>query len=228
MCPKTELTRRRRPISSLHSSTTLLTICVVGILEFAGGVVAGVGGSVAAWWLVALALTPRLEISGLNRIRDPDQPCGFRYRLKVRNLRRRSLVSDLEIQSRLVVRGLDSRRPHVQTSLGLPVAKGSFFPVLLARRDAEQPEDVERVFTINIHDMHGYALERFPDEVRTRIRERQVTLEELLALGGMAFVRIAVSGSHGRSGFRRTYARRLSDVQEGEFIDGSIKVRKTT
>ena len=193
------------------------------------GFIAGLVASVLAWWAVALAFTPRLKVSVLNRFEQEPEiaPCGFRYRIKLINRSRHYAATDLSIHARLVVKGLDPLRPTTQTAISFPVGEPFPYPVLEARRRGAPFEDSERVYSLHIHELRGAALVRLPDPIRSRLEDRSITLEELLDMGSDAFIRLAVSACHSRSGFRRTYPCkfRMGDIEEGSFEDGSIQIR---
>jgi hypothetical protein len=192
------------------------------------GFVLGLLASLIGWWAIALWLTPRLEVSRLNRIPQDValHPCGYRYRIKLVNRSRHYAVGDLTLHARLVIRGLDENRPEVQTSISLPVGTDTPFPVLTRRDKKEPPEDWERVYTFDYFHMEGNALRRLPQPIKDALRQRTITLHELLEIYPGSFVRFAVAGTHGRSGFRRTYAGKFyrDTITEGEFTTGSIEL----
>lgn len=197
--------------------------------NLAFGFAAGILASTLSWFAVALYFTPRLRISTLNRLPQPIQvvPSGYRYRVKLQNVSRRYHVADLSLHARVVVCGLDPQRPHVQTSLRMPVGEVEPYPVLDARRHDIPPEDYERVYTLRVHEVQGAAVRRLPEDVRAGLEDRSLRLEHLLELGTDSFIRFAVSSSHARSGLRRTYSRkfRLADLAEGEFEQPGVTVR---
>ena len=194
------------------------------------GFVFGLLASVVGWWAIALWLTPRLDVSSLNRIPQDValHPSGYRYRIKLVNRSKRFAVGDLSLQARLVIRGLDVNRPTVQTSIYLPVGMEPSFPVLNSRSKGTPPEEWERVYTIDYFKMRGNGVNRLPHQVLAGIKDRTIILSELLKTFPGSFIRFAVSGSHGRSGFRRTYPSKfyVDDITEGEFELGSIKPTK--
>jgi hypothetical protein len=77
-----------------------------------------------------------------------------------------------------------------------------------------------RIYGLGLADLGGGGLQRLPAAIASRIASRQVTLEELLALGDAAFLRFAFSGSHEVGGLRRTVScrYRLSDIVPGRFV----------
>jgi hypothetical protein len=198
------------------------------ILGFAAGIVA----SIVAWWLVLAAFTPRLAISTLNRVEDSSNltPCGYRYRIKIRNRQRWYAVAGISLNARLVVKGLDAKRPEVLTSLQIPFGTGTTFPVLEGRRTRERLADSERVYTLRIHELDASAEADLPPLLLPMLQHRTATIDDLLTLGSDAFIRFAVSVSHARSGYSRTYSKkfRLADMREGEFVPDSVEVKSPT
>ncbi|MGP8059042.1 MAG: hypothetical protein ACLP9C_05355 [Acidimicrobiales bacterium] len=197
--------------------------------------VLGLIASIVGWWIIAVLLIPRLEVSELNRIPQPKDkhPCGYRYRVKVRNKSKMFTAADLSIQARFVVRGLDKNRPSSQTSILVPVGVEEQFSALTPCRRNRPSEDSERVYTIRIFEMRGNAIDRLPDGMRERLDGKSITLEEIFVelekqCGSEPFIRLAVSASHGLSGFRRTYAKKFegkeSKAREGEFEEWSTQV----
>jgi hypothetical protein len=201
---------------------------VLGLtVGFAGGFVA----SILAWWSVLIHFTPRFEVSDLNRLPRPldEEPCGYRYRFKVRNVQRRYGLSELSLHARLVVRGLDDQRPHTYTSFAIPVGDALPFPFLDGLRTRGRVDDSERVYKLRLHDIVDQPPPLLPADVQAALDARTKPLEELLALGSDAFVRIAVTASHARTGFRRTIATRyrIDEIAEGAFMEDSVRVEPT-
>lgn len=186
--------------------------------ELALGFVLGIAASLAAWWMVAWLYIPRLLISEINRLEDPASQTGVRYRVKVRNPSRTRLVAGLEVQARLSIRGLMPHLPTNLTSFHIPMGSAPTFPVLAARD--------ERMYTLQLRmlEERPQSLSLLPDEVRSRIST--ISLEELLAQGTEAFLRVAVSGTHEFSGYRRTYCAefRAANIHEGRFEKNSIAI----
>ena len=190
------------------------------------GLVLGIVSSVGAWWAVALRLSPKYEVSSLNAVRDSKVPCGYRYRIKVRNLRRRSALTEVGLHARVVIRGLNADLPLNYYSMAVPVGSGSVFPVLERRRKTAGPLDNERIYTLDIHHLDGDSFRRMPPEVQERVTNGTITLEELLGLGDRGVVRLAVSGTHDRSGFKRTQTFKFDKQVEGEFNRGSVDITR--
>src|SRR5258708_5548892 len=116
---------------------------------------AGIGASIVAWWLILLAFTPRLRLSRLNQLElsKNETPCGYRYRVKIQNRLKWYAVSGITLHARLVVKGLDAKRPTVWSSLHIPVSGSSSFPLLDGRKRRERIGDSQRVYTLHIHEL---------------------------------------------------------------------------
>ena len=201
----------------------------MSVVDLLLGLVAGTVASVAAWWLLLMYFTPRFEVSALNRLPKPTdvEPCGYRYRIKVRNLQRRYGIGDLSLHVRLVIRGLDEERPTAHTAFAIPVGDVMPFPYLDGRKHRDRVGDSERVYVVRVHDLVDSPPHRLPEGVRAALNTRTQQLEGLFGLGTGAFVRIAVTASHARSGFRRTISlkARPGRTTEGEFVEDSVEVR---
>jgi hypothetical protein len=183
----------------------------------------GLVASVASWWIVTALFAPKLEISTLNRKPEDRnlEPCGFRYRIKVRNLRRSYAAGDLTLHAKLVIPGLDGN-PLSRTWLSIPIGH-DVYPVLEGRKAGFELS--ERNFTLHIHDLERSA--RLTQRTVDALNNRTITLDELLALGSGGFILVAVQASHARSGHTRTYSVEFGphDVREGVFAPGSVKIR---
>lgn len=178
----------------------------------------GVAASTLSWLAIARSLTPRLDVSPLSRLPSSDEPCGYRYRIKIVNRSWLWDAADVAIHARVVLRGLNSERPTNTTSLRIRIDDP--FPVLTSRRHQVLPGDRSRVYGLHVHDLSGDGAERLSDSTKARLTSRTITAEELMQEGsGEGFIRLAVTASHARSGLRRTYAYRVTagDIEEGEF-----------
>jgi len=142
---------------------------------------------------------------------------------------RRYAIAGIVLNARLVIEGLDKENPRDLTSLAIPFGVATTFPVLEGLDVRERVEDSERVYTLHIHDLDTTAEANFPPETLLSIQKGTALVEDLLTLGTDAFIRFAVSVSHARSGYGRTYFTkfRLSDMCDGEFLPDSVDVRKS-
>jgi hypothetical protein len=199
------------------------------LISFAAGLVA----AVISWYLIAIYFTPRLQISKLNRQRvegNESSPSGFRYRVKLRNKSRFYGVSDLSLQARLVVKGLPKGLKGgavVDRSIPIAVGEGNPFPTLDRRWKRHATlGDFERTYVFRVPDNLGSLTPDLPEKTRDRVRDKTATVDELMELGTDRFVRFAVSCSHARSGYRRTYSRKfsLTDIEEGQFKRNSVRI----
>lgn len=210
----------------------------VDVTSLGYGFALGIVASLIAWRMVVMYYTPRLKISALNRLPTEENPCGFRYRIKIQNRSHLYRVADLSFQARIVIRGLNKQRPNVQTSLLLPISElppypvfdPRPFPLLDPRKRRTVPEDYERVYTLRVHELKGAApaMGRLSEKIRSGLQDRTLTLDDLLREGSDAFVRVAVTSSHAVSGFRKTYSKkfRRHHIQGGEFKQPGVGVKQ--
>ena len=190
------------------------------VISLVIGTLASAATSFVVWWLIARSYRPRLAISEIHERHDPLEKSGVRYRVKVQNKSKRSAVGEFSVHARLVIPGQDSAR----TSLDIPVSKGPIFPVLDQQR-GNTPGDYERVYTLQINDLRGNVA-RLQGFLYTRFEDDALRLFDVGLVHPDAFIRFAAAGTHERSGYHRTFTRRLqlSKVAPGKFKEGSIEI----
>jgi hypothetical protein len=159
-------------------------------LRSAAGFVLGILGSYLTWLVIGVRYVPRFEISQIAKTLEPRLAVGVSYRIKLLNQRHRP-INDLSLVCRLYIRGLntDPYRVPNRTSFHIPVGDQFTFPFLDARES--------RIYTLRVTQLSGGRVVRLPEEVRRRIVAETVSLEELLALGNGAYLRLAVAGADG-------------------------------
>lgn len=182
--------------------------------------VLGIVASASAWWIITFRLRPVLEVSTeLAKTPDANAPTGYIYRFKLRNPSSRRYVADVRTDLRLRIEGLNPSRPGNSWLLVLPAGSGTAFPAMAPL--------AERTFRLHPEQLHGAALDRLPADVRTKIDDGSVDLEELLALErGRASILLAVGASHEFSGLRRLFPRvyEAESIRLGKFERQSVDV----
>lgn len=187
-----------------------------------GGFFLGLLASYLVWIVVARVHLPRIQVSKISKQSASTSGENHQYRVKVRNMRRHRLISDLSTSCRLVIQGLNPERPSNFTSLRLPVADEHPFPVLEPRSG--------RIYTLRISELGGGGVMRLPPEAKRSLSSGGVELEDLLRLGSSAFLRLAISGAHELGGLRRTVNLRygLDDIILGGFSSkNSVKIESS-
>ena len=189
------------------------------IQNLAAGFVLGIIGSVLTWFLIARMYRPKFEVSLIARSFDPAAPTKIDYRFKVLNKRSRRAITDLSIQCRVFLQGLnkDPNRDTNFSSFHIPVGDGMIFPYLEKGKG--------RVYRLRVEELDGGRQERLPMEVLDEVHSGQRSLEQLLRFRGEnAYVRIVVTGADEFSGFRWSNSPRVTIE---EIIPGTFKSRQS-
>jgi len=184
-----------------------MTEAVVTIIV---GFFLGMVGSYLVWLVTVRTYVPKIVVSQIARNTVSTNPLIYEYRIKVFNQGRKS-VSGLSITCKIFIQGINRSRPKNIISLYLPVADENPFPVLEAHSG--------RVYTLRISGIRGGRHKGLPEGVCNGLVSGEVSLEELLQLSEVSYLRLAVTGSHEVGGLQRTIDRKyiISDIIEGEF-----------
>lgn len=180
------------------------------LVDLVLGVVIGLATGLAAWWVVARALTPRLALSAeISKLPAELGPALWRYRVKVANLPRwfiRAEAAEVRMTATLRIKGL---RDSNWTNFPIPI--GHTGEVDLIERNI--------VPRLQIHEMEAEHLSRLAKEAGWKGALEQIELEDVLRLGARAEVRVVVGAAHPYSGSRRSFvARYIQDaVRCGRF-----------
>jgi hypothetical protein len=176
-----------------------LTKWVVGhaLLSIAIAVAGTLAGVVARWLVFTKLLGPKIvfspHISKLPAEETEVNRSGWRYRVKMRNVRRRKLLN-VTLDARLSILGLRPDAPNNWTDVPIPIgaAEGGRIPRLQGRKS--------RVPAINVDRMTSLPGSYWPDNIRTLHSDHRLTLEDLMSLGRGTRFRVFVSGTDELSG----------------------------
>ena len=158
----------------------------------------GLAGSFISWWILVKGLVPRLEFaSTIKRVRSNGADT-FYYRVALRNVGRRGMI-DVHIYAQLAVSwdgGKEWARFYV------PMNQSGDRKYELPRMRSGQSIEF-RLFPGEVPDFAsnpGLAL-----GFQQKVADRTVTVEEMLALGDAATLKIVVLGFDEFSGARRLF-----------------------
>jgi hypothetical protein len=189
------------------------------IENLAAGFVLGMIGSVFTWLLIARTYRPKFEVSQIARSFDPATPTRIDYRFKVLNKRSKRAITDLGIECRVFIQGLnkDPNRESNFTSFHIPIGDRMIFPYLEKGKG--------RIYRLRVEELEGGREERLPQEVFDQVHSGRRTLEQLLRVRGeKAYVRIVVTGADEFSGFRWSNSPKVVIEQ---IIPGTFESQKT-
>lgn len=175
------------------------------------GIPLGILSSLTAWWLLFHVFVPTVSFSSfVSKISEPDQEPLVRYRVKLRNDGRRSML-DLDVRIEARIRGINPRYPNNLTVVSVPV-RGANVSTLGPKRS--------RIVTLLLGKLPETETQLLPRGIRQRAAAGELQLEELLCLGAEAKLRVVVFGYDSFSGTRRVFISqdyRLADIKTNRF-----------
>lgn len=178
------------------------------------GLLLGIAGSLLAWWILFHCIVPKIQFSdSLSKLPTTDENCGWKYRFKIQNIGKRDLL-DTQILARLSILGLQF--PNSWSVVKIPLDWTALRDEI--PRISKRQNRVCRIFFNRARELQDSAI--FPEDIRAKAADNSLLLEELLALGSKASVRIYVFGYDEFSGSRKLFVSkpyRITDIKEGSY-----------
>lgn len=196
------------------------------------GVLIGVVANLVSWWILFYGIAPTLHFSahvGKTRRKPTEEDkSSYRYRIKVENAGRRAVI-DVEFMVRLRIKGLYSKTQwHV---VYIPLASDGRLTwriprILPARRRGKRSSHTLWLWVNSADEFSKEAF--YPEELRNKAKNKNLSLEEVLNLGSAATLEIEAFGYDGLSGARKIFLSKrytTADIREGKFKGLDIPVK---
>lgn len=188
------------------------------------GFLIGLLTSLLIWLIRSGPLGPKLEfspsISRLPAESGGTNKSGWRYRVKVRNVRSRQII-DVEFVARLSILGFRPGFPKNWTAIYIPAGAGDGrVPRLQGKQSF--------TMTISPHRVTAESVGYWTDDLRQRAASGTLTLDDLLDSGSEANLRVFVFGYDKLSGTRKLFESKpysKEDIIIGTFSGTSLAVK---
>ncbi len=177
------------------------------------GLVIGLGTSFFSWWVLFHGIVPVIDFAGfISKIPKRAGP-GHSYRVKFQNTGGRAIIG-VEVFARLVI---DWEGNKNWSAVYIPFSRDG-------DRKVEMPKigkGFTRVLTFFPNLVEAFtANPRYPETFRQKAKKNELTMEDVLALGKEAKLRVYVSGYDEFSGARKVFESAFlctADIKEGSF-----------
>lgn len=186
------------------------------------GIPVGVLGSFLAWWIIYHRIIPIVRFSEdiCKDKYDPDNT-GFRYRIKLENYGRRAIL-DLELIARYRVKGLFKGRPGNWKVVYIPLHNNRIFNMPPVKKS-----HFREMVRINLNEASEFNNIIFSRQIRTKLKNKLLLLEDLLSLGADSTLQIYGFGFDEFSGVRKFVKSKVykkNDIKFGEFNKKGLNV----
>lgn len=168
----------------------------------------GALSSVVGWWFLFHVLSPNLKFSAL--ISKMGTGKYTKYRLRIKNNGQRAAI-DLNIIVRLQVQGLIPENPKMRKQINLAIA-GEKIPFISKKK--------YRIIRILPNDTDAFNDIIYPDYIREKYSQGNLSLEDVLSIGTDNFFQVHVFAFDSFSGSRKMFLSkkyRKSDIMQGSY-----------
>ena len=195
------------------------------IISISIGFLFGIIASLLAWWFQSHLIVPNIQFSpNISKIPSVDKKSGYNYRIKLENSGKRSII-DIEIMVKLRIKGVGDFPNNWRVNY-IPLEEmGINYRIPIITRKKEKKSG--HIITLDINEVVDFkkleTLERYPDNIKRKAKEKTLLLEDVLRLGSEANIRIEAFGFDEFSGARKFFKSKfytIHEIKEGRFHNG--------
>jgi len=180
----------------------------------------GVGASFFVWWLTFRYLSPKLKLGKtISKLPTNDNKSKVKYRFKFENVGKRNII-DVEVIVRLRIQGINKNFPNNWQVIYLPTSSLEYNRVAIVRPTTESR--VRPILEIKLYECDYFQKDFFPEEIKTKSKNGELTLEDVMQLGTRSEFRIIMLGTDEYSGARKFFESKIFD--RNDIIDGSFDI----
>ena len=191
------------------------------------GVGTGVVTSLFVWWLTFKHWSPKLKIGNtISRLPTEENNSKVKYRFKFENIGKRN-IRDVEVIVRLRIQGIKKERANNWEVIYLPTSSLEYDRVAIVRPTTSLNR-IRPVLEIKTYECDYFQKNFFPEEIKTKSMNNELTLEDAMRLGTRSEFQILISGTDEYSGARRYFESKIFDINDivyGDFDKNGIEVK---
>lgn len=189
------------------------------------GLLIGVGTNLIAWWILFHYIVPKIHFSpSISKIPTKDNKLGYKYRIKIQNSGKRSII-DVEFRARLRIKGLLDNPKHWKL-VSIPLYGNTIvnkFPIIEPAKQKTSGWAIQ-IYLNNVDEFRNLP---YPEDIRKKSKEESLLLEDVMGMGSETSIQIFAFGYDEFSGSRKYFESKsytINDIKEGPF-DG-LKIKK--
>lgn len=190
------------------------------------GLFIGIGTNLIAWWILFHYIIPKIHFSrSISKIPTKDNKLGYKYRIKIQNSGKRSII-DVEFRARLSIKGLLDNPQHWRL-VSIPLSGNTIvnkFPIMKPAKQKTSGWAIQ-IYLNNLDEFSQSEI--YPEDIRKKAKEKSLSLEDVMSMGIETNLQIFAFGYDEFSGSRKYFESEsytINDIKEGPF-DG-LKIKK--
>lgn len=190
------------------------------------GLFIGVGTNLIAWWILFHYIVPKIHFSpSISKIPTKDNKLGYKYRIKIQNSGKRSII-DVELRARLSIQGLLDNPQHWNL-VSIPLSRNTIvnkFPIIKPAKTKTSGWAIQ-IYINNVEEISQLSI--YSEDIIKKSKEESLLLEDIMSIGSETSLQIFAFGYDEFSGSRKYFESKsytINDIKEGPF-DG-LKIKK--
>jgi len=194
------------------------------LISILAGIVSGLLATWIFWYILYYVLSPKIEFSpSISKTKSESRGCGFQYRVKLHNSRKRIAV-DAKLQAFVLIPGLTIKR--TDDIFYIPLGTSRIMEIL----PKSYSGNVRKIIHLNLDKDHFtkiFQRNNFPDSIRTLAFEKKISLEDILSLDEEAYIKFVIKVADSVSGATKVFSSKKyfkRDVIYGYFKKDSLDV----
>jgi len=187
----------------------------------------GVGASFLVWWLTFKYWSPKLKIGKtISKLSTEKNMSKFKYRFKFENIGRRNII-DIEVIVRLRIQGIKKGFLNNWEVIYLPTSSLEYDKVAIVRPISTSK--IRPILEIKTYECDYFQKDFFPEDIKTKSKNNELTLEDVMQLGTRSEFQIMMLGTDEFSGARKFFESKVfdkNDIAYGSFDKNGIEVKR--
>ena len=191
------------------------------------GIFIGIVTNLIAWWILFHYIVPEIKFSpSISKIPTKENNSGYKYRFKLQNVGKRSII-DVEVIASVKLKGFGDFSDNFRI-VNIPLSSKSTtrsIPIISPLSD----EFTGKLFQFFINEVNDFKGSRYPKYIQDKAIEGNLFLEDVMSMKPETTLQIMAFGYDEFSGTRKLFVSKLytiSDIIEGKYDYNGLEIKK--
>ena len=192
------------------------------------GIFIGIVTNLVAWWILFHYIIPEIRFSSsISKIPTKENNLGYKYRFKLQNIGKRSII-DVEVIARVRITEFGDF-PRNFRIVDIPLSNKSIthrMPIIPPLSDKFTGK-ILQIFPNKVDEFK--ELSTYPEHIRIKANEEKLLLEDVMSMGTKTTLQIMAFGYDEFSGSRRFFISKsytIKDIIEGKYDYNGLEIKK--
>ena len=183
-------------------------------MEIIIGFVLGIIASILAWYILFHKIIPKVDFfEKIYKDRTDENPSGYRYLIRFQNNGHRDII-DIELFAKLRIKGIYEHRRNAWKAIYIPIDDNRIPKINSQKRNHKRI-----AIQICPTEINHIAKRSIPDELKRKLDDETILLEELMEIGEKSELQIFGFGYDSFSGSRKVF-------ESKKFVRDDIEIER--